>query len=830
MARRTAAALASTSCSGDHEMTQQPTRWLWWRWVARDLRRHAVAVISIALVIAIGIGVYTGLGSTALWRERTNDESFAALRMHDVRAELSPGTFADAGVLTDAAQGIEHAEWIAAVTERLVVESQVDASGGGETILVTARLVGSTFATPTTVDDVWVATGSWSSDRSVAILEMKFADYYGLPDRGRITLAGDRPLDYSGVGSAPDDFYVVGPQGSILAEADLATVYLPLATVQAIAGRAGQVDDVVLTLRPGADRDVVVGELTAALAAIDGVSATVTTRDQAEAYRVLYEDIDNDQQIWNALSALVLVAAALAAFNLISRIVDAQRREIGIGMALGLSRARLAIRPVMVGVEVGVFGALAGVGAGLAMGQVMRDLLVELLPMPEYRTPFQPAVFARGAALAVLPPLIAAVLPVWRAVRAEPITAIRTGHLAASAGRIATWSARVRLPGSSFAQMPLRNVLRAPRRVALTAIGVGAAIAAMVATLGMLDSFRRTIHRGSDQITKGDPDRITVTLDTYAPVDAPAVRAVLDAASVGTADPSLVMPGTIEVAGRQPITIVLESLDFATALWTPTLERADADPTAGIVLARKAASDLGVGPGDTITLTHPTITDSGFATVTSDVVVGAIHPNPIRNFAYVDRSFSDRFGPAGLANHVQVTPASGATRADVQRELFGIESVASAQPVARTSEVFDEALEQFVGFLVIVAGAVLLLAALIAFNSTRISVEERRREHATMMAFGVRVRRVIGVVMTESCLIGVAATIIGSLIDIAVLRWMLDSLANRTLPDIAIDLFVSPATIALAALVGVVAVSIAPLLLARRLSRMDLPDTLRVME
>ena len=76
-----------------------------------------------------------------------------------------------------------------------------------------------------------------------------------------------------------------------------------------------------------------------------GVSATVSTREDADAVRVLYEDIDNDQRFWNALSALVLLAAALAAFNLINRIVEAQRREIGIGMALGVPRPQLAVRP-----------------------------------------------------------------------------------------------------------------------------------------------------------------------------------------------------------------------------------------------------------------------------------------------------------------------------------------------------------------------------------------------------------------------------------------------------------------------------------------------------
>ena len=97
------------------------------------------------------------------------------------------------------------------------------------------------------------------------------------------------------------------------------------------------VNDAVIVLVDGTDRDAVAAELTEAISGL-GASATVSSRDDADAVRVLYEDIDNDQRFWNALSALVLFAAALAAFNLINRIVEAQRREIGIGMALGVPR------------------------------------------------------------------------------------------------------------------------------------------------------------------------------------------------------------------------------------------------------------------------------------------------------------------------------------------------------------------------------------------------------------------------------------------------------------------------------------------------------------
>jgi len=806
-------------------------RGVWIRWSWRDLRHHWVAVVVIALVMAIGIGVYAGLGSTATWRRMSNDESFAALDMHDLQVTLSPGTFIDQGELLGAVESLDDPSVIAAASERLVVDSQIDASTGTESILVAARIVGMDVANGDAVDDLWVSDGQApDTGSSAGVLEAKFADHWGLPARGSVTVGGDVSVDYVGLGMSPEDFFYEGPEGSIFSEGDLAPLYLPLETAQAAVGRVGSVNDLVVTLSDGADRDLVRADLSDAVAQL-GASATVSTRDDTTAFRVLYDDIENDQQFWNMLAGLVLVAAGLAAFNLVSRIVEAQRREIGIGMALGVARSKLAIRPLLVGVQVGVLGTIAGIGVGLLVGQGFAQLLETFLPLPVYRTPFQFGVFAQAAVLALLIPIIASAIPVWRAVRVEPITAIRTGHLAAKTSRLNDLTGRWKLPGSSLTQMPIRNFFRTPRRTVLTAIGVGAAIAALVAVFGMLDSFGRTIDQTGNELTKGDPDRVLVQLDTFYAADSDVISAIADTPAVGDVDAGLRLPASAIVADGDDLDLLVEIVDLDRAMWTPTIERSDGAPDAGIILASKAADDLGVRLGDTMTLQHPTRTDSGaFALVESEFTVAAIHANPLRTFAFLDVAQANRFGLEGTANIVHTTPAAGADHADLQRALFDLDGVTSSQAVAQVSEAFDSALDQFVGFLVITAAAVLALALLIAFNATRISVDERRREHATMRAYGVPVRSVIGVVVKEGVLVGVLATLIGLGAGIVFLRVMLRSLATTTLPDLAIGSYISPTTIIVAVVVGIVAVSVAPLFLTRRVSRMDIPDTLRVME
>ncbi|MDH3753301.1 MAG: FtsX-like permease family protein [Acidimicrobiia bacterium] len=796
------------------------------RWTWRDFRRHWVAVVVIAMVIGIGTGVFAGLGSTGTWRRLSNDASFDALEMHDLRIALSPGTFADEGQLEALVRSIEHPELVEKTNERLHIATQVDASTADETIFVAGRLVG--LDPDRGPDILWVDEGR-APEPDTGVLEVKFANAFDLPSEGTVELAGGETLAYHGLGSLPTDFYVSGERGDLLAQFNFAVLYTDLGTAQRLADRPGAVNDAVIGLVDGADRTAVQHELEDVLASGSGFSATITTRDEDEAFRIVYADIESDQRFWNVLSGLVLGSAALAAFNLISRVVESQRREIGVGMALGAPAARLAIRPLLIGLQTAVLGCLIGIGVGVLVGAAMRSLLLDLVPLPVWRTPFQFGRYAQAAALGLIVPITSAAVPVVRAIRVEPIDAIRTGHLAAR--RTPATLRRVRVPGASLNQMPLRNFLRTPRRTMLTALGVGAAITALVAVLGMLDSFGRTIEIGDDETSQEHPDRITASLDTIHPVDGAVPAAVREVAGVDHVDLGMQFPATIS-AGPDEIEVLVEAIDFDRARWTPTLTSGSITGTGNeIVLAKDAAGSLGVSVGDTISVTHPARESAtAYSLRTTEVVVASLHPNPLRIFAYIDLSTADRFGLAGLTNVAQVFPAAGVDRAEVERTLFEMSGVASAQPVARTREVFEDAIDQFTAFLVITEVAVLTLASLIAFNSTRITLDERTREHATMLAFGTPVRSVLATIIKEGVLVGAVATVIGIIGGYATLSWIINVLFAQTLPDLDVVTYVSLTTLSVAIVIGLVAVALAPVVMTRRLTRMNLPDTLRVVE
>jgi putative ABC transport system permease protein len=811
-----------------------PGAGFWLRWSLRDLRARAFLIVAVALVVGLGLGLYAGLGATAAWRRHSNDASYERLHAHDVRVHLEAGVDVAEGDLLAALEGLPDPDRIATAAERLVDAVPVDASTDGRTILVAGRIVGSGDATGGPIDELDVRGGRLPvarSDPPEVALEFHFAEHHELADSTPVALAAGVRATSVGQVLAPEYFLVTGLERGLFSQSSFAVVFAPLETAQEILGRPGRVNDVVLGVRPGVPPAAVKADLEARLPELlPDVAASVTLLTEDDGYRLLYDDIDGDQRVWNLVAGLVLLGAVVAAFNLTSRMVDQQRRELGIGLALGVPPSRLARRPLMVGAWIAALGIVFGIAVGLAVDAALAGVYRRLLPLPVWDTSFQAGRFLRAAALGAALPLLAVAWPVWRAVRVPPVEAIRPALLGRSHGWAAT-AARVPLPGSALAQMPWRNLMRNPRRTALTVAGVAAVITTLVGTFGMFDTFLATIDRGEREALKDHPDRLVVQLTQFVPASSPAFTTLAESPSIGAAEPGVTLQGRI-TAGTRRVDSLLAQFDAASTIWRPTVD--DPAPATGdrpgIVLSRKAAEDLHVRPGDTVRVTHPALLADGARTVDTEFAVVGVHPSPLRSLAYVPAADADVFGTAGLANTLTAVPAPGATVEQVERSLFGRPYVASFEPISQITQTTRDLVQQFLDVLRIAQVMILGLAVLIALNTATISVEERAREHATMIAFGVTPARVLRMLTVEGLVVGVLGTLAGLGLGYGFLHWTVHSVLSETLPDVSLVPRISGTTVLTTLGLGVLAVGSAPLLTVRRIRRIDLPSRLRVVE
>ncbi len=117
-----------------------------------------------------------------------------------------------------------------------------------------------------------------------------------------------------------------------------------------------------------------------------------------------------------ALTALLL--AGLGIYGVISYLVSERTHEIGIRLALGAQRRSILQMVLRQGLRLAIVGAAVGVVCALVVSRLMAGLLYGVRPA-------DPLTFAAVAILLVVVALLACYIPARRAIRVDPIVALR---------------------------------------------------------------------------------------------------------------------------------------------------------------------------------------------------------------------------------------------------------------------------------------------------------------------------------------------------------------------------------------------------------------------
>ncbi len=117
-------------------------------------------------------------------------------------------------------------------------------------------------------------------------------------------------------------------------------------------------------------------------------------------------------------AALALLLAAIGNYGLMALAVTTRTHEIGIRMALGAEPRNVMRLMLGHGVRLALIGVAIGIGAALALTRVMTGLLFEVRAT-------DPLTYAGVAILLTLVALCACYIPVRRAMRVDPLVALR---------------------------------------------------------------------------------------------------------------------------------------------------------------------------------------------------------------------------------------------------------------------------------------------------------------------------------------------------------------------------------------------------------------------
>jgi predicted permease len=155
-----------------------------------------------------------------------------------------------------------------------------------------------------------------------------------------------------------------------------------------------------------------------AVRSLDSSLALFNVHTMPQIVTASMHDTSYEAVLLGLMATLALVLASVGTYGVMSYVVGQRTNEIGIRMALGAQRLeimgmilRQVCSVVGAGIALGLVGAIAG-------AQVMKGLLVGVAPL-------DPVTFVGVAALLGLVALLACYVPVRRAMRVDPVLALR---------------------------------------------------------------------------------------------------------------------------------------------------------------------------------------------------------------------------------------------------------------------------------------------------------------------------------------------------------------------------------------------------------------------
>ncbi len=815
------------------------------QWTFRDLKQRKIQVIAIAVIIGLGTGMYSGLSSTTLWRERAFEQSNDRLNMFDLKMNLLPGSWIQQLNISSAIQTLSHKDWISALEYRISFPTTVNASTSNQTILVNGRVIGINVTDGSdnlSVNGIYTTDGReikpTEKSENVCLMEHNFANYHNLkPNNQIITIAGGIELNYIGTALTPEYFMVV-EENLVFAQSSFAVLFVPLETAQLILYQVtglppGYINEVVFLLKAEANQEEFISDLEDYFQVhYPLISFEFIEKENHPAYKFQKEDISGDQNMYYIFSFLIIIIAAFGAYNLISRVVNSQRRQIGINMALGVSPLQIAYRYLLFSLEIAFGGVIFGYIFAIVLGERLGDVILEIIPYHVWEEWLVLELFLQGTLLGIIIPFIASIVPIWRATRMQPINAIQTGAKLGTGRRFTPLLTWIPLPGSIFVQLPFRNLSRNLQRTVSTLIGIALAICVLVAVLGFVDGANLLLD-SEQEVVKGDSEgRIDVLLNNLYNISHPLVTNISQHSDVELAVPMIQIPISI-YSERDSFNIILRCFNFSNQIWVPETIRS-LDPlklSSGIIISQEAARDLKIDVGDYVTLEHPfrkSVIEYSKENTTFQVI--GIQNSKIRFWAFSDISNDYIFNSTGLINSIMIMPKEGVTEVSIQKSFFTLPGYSGIQSVTRLVKVYEELIEVFKSIFDVIQYVVLILALLLVYNTTTVNIDERTRELATMGAFGTPIRTSSWILMLESMILGILGTGIGFFFFSPFVVQVLEARVDEAMNEIWLKSFLYPESIVVIILIGIVLVTLTPLLSIRKLMKMDLPSALRVIE
>jgi putative ABC transport system permease protein len=558
------------------------------RKLLRDLWSLKTQVVSIALVIACGIGAFIGSLSTY--------SSLVWSRAHYYDTARFAHVFATAKRAPQSLAAKIHA--IAGVSEvetRVVRDSQL--SIPGVTPPMIARLIGFDFAHPPGMNRLTLKSGRWPAPgaKGEVVVNQRFLEARSLKLGAQMNVLLNGKLERLAlVGTVLTPEYIYATRGGGMPDDEwFAVLWIDAQALAAAFNMEGAFNSVLLRLQRGTSPEATVEALDRLLEPYGGFGA-VGRADQVSD-KILSQEINQQRIFGTVLPAIFLLVAAFILNVVLHRQVNAQRGEIAALKALGYEDRAIAWHYLKFASVIVLLGVAIGVWLGWWLGNAMTGLYTDFFHFPEFHYRLEPWLLLASAGAALAAAFGGALAAIRGVVRLRAAEALRPP---APAEFRPLMIERLGYAGllTPAQRMIMRNLERKPLRAAITVAGIAGSVAILIAGTFWSDAIEWFMDVQFNMV-----QRAQVNVGFAEPVSR-AVRWELERLpGVKQAEVTRAIPVRLRAGHRSYRTAIQGLADDATLLRILDAELREAKPApGGVLLTTRLAERLGVAPGDDV--------------------------------------------------------------------------------------------------------------------------------------------------------------------------------------------------------------------------------------
>ncbi len=780
------------------------------RKLMRDLWRNRAQVLTIALVVASGVGAFIASLSTydslkALQVSYYDSARFAHIFARAKRAPLP--------VEADIAEipGVAEAETTVTFDVLLDVPGTVEPLSG--------RIIALPEGLRTRMNQVTLMKGRWidAPASNQVLVNETFANARNMQPGDRITalLNGKREqLEITGIVLSPE--YIFPGRAGLGDETSFGIFWMGRKRLAAAYNMEGAFNQVALRLGHGASEAAVINALDRVLEPYGSTGAH--SRDEQWSHRALSQEI-NEQRVFGVVLPAVFLAVAVFLLNVVlTRQIGVQRGQIAALKALGYPDRAIGMHYLKFVLVIVALGIVIGIAVGAWLGRGMTGMYAGFFRFPslDYRVDLWIPLVAGG--VTALAACGGAMTALMRVIRLPPAEAMRPetpptfrATLMERLGYGAIYSPQVR--------MVLRDIERRPLRAGLTTLGIAAAVAILISGTWWRDAIDYLLD-----VEFRQRERQHISLALTDPVSATAIH---DFAR---------LPGVLLAEAGRDAQVRLRNghLNFRTTIIGLTQDsemrqlldaelKPVATPASGIVLNSRLARQMELKAGESVEVEFL----QGERRKTR-VPVAAIIDEMMERQAYMDRDALNRLIGEGDAVSSARLRIDYAQRDAFYRQVKDTPKVAMVLEIAPIIERFRQTSARFI---LVFTGILTVFASIIAvgvvYNNARIALAERAWELASLRVLGFTRAEVSSLLLGELALELLLALPLGWVLGYW-LSWGIMQLVQTETFEIPV--IIEPRTYAYATLAAVAAGIISALIVRRRIDQLDLVSVLKTRE